>query len=158
MRALTNAHPPTRPVTATVVAAIIAASAALTGCATGPAEPCVDQPLAAPLYCKGKSECDLYWKRAELFVRSHSQYAMRVVRDDVILTEGPYGAKIDPAFRVQKVPRGDALFEIEMRSTCANMFGCQPSPAALQVEFKRFVVVGSGEQRSIWERLMPWGK
>ncbi|MBV8626917.1 MAG: hypothetical protein JO371_03475, partial [Paraburkholderia sp.] len=62
------------------LAILLCATAA--ACASrGQVNPDVMQIATAPLTCSNKAECDLWWQRAQDWVRTHSKYEVQTVTD-----------------------------------------------------------------------------
>lgn len=115
----------------------ICCAAVLVGCAS-PTEGMSEEALA-PLYCTGKEQCDLYWKRAQLWVAQNSRWKIQSATDVVITTYTPTGQSADYGYQVTREPlEGDGREQIKIQPMCANMFGCGPLNWPI-VRFKRAV-------------------
>lgn len=117
---------------------IALAAAMLTACA-GPAIEEMSDEAKAPLYCVGKEQCDLYWKRAQLWVAQNSRWKIQTATDVVITTFTPTGQSADYGYQVTREPLdGDGREQIKIQPMCANLFGCGPLNWPI-VRFKRAV-------------------
>lgn len=121
--------------------AFAASALILVGCAATPDNPAANAEAAEPLLCHGKDQCELYWQRAQLFVANNSAYRIRMANDTLIETYGPFGAKVDLAYRITKVPEGDGA-RIMINTGCDNFIRCYPTKTDAIIAFKRFVKPG----------------
>jgi hypothetical protein len=110
----------------------------LAGCAT-PINPSTRYDAERPLICIDNAECNTYWQRAQVWVSMHSGYKIQTVSDAVIQTYGPFGHKVELAYSVSRLPRGDGSAQILIKPSCDNMFGCNPNIYEAVVSFKGFV-------------------
>ena len=92
-----------------------------------------------PVLCINKAQCDVYWQRAQGWVANNSGYRLQTITDIVIETSGPVSNKTGLAFRITKVPDDKEGARIYVLPSCANVFGCSPSPTDAAIAFKRFV-------------------
>lgn len=92
-----------------------------------------------PLLCANKAQCDTYWQRAQVWVSTHSGYKVQTATDAIIQTYGPFGAKVELAHQVLRLPNENGSARIIIKSNCDNIFGCHPEPYRAAVDFKRFV-------------------
>ena len=119
--------------------ALITSALLLVGCATTPDNPASNAEAVAPLICNSKEQCDLYWQRAQAYVAATSGYRIRLANDTVIETFGPFGSKVDIAFKVTKVPENNSAARIYVNAFCDNFIRCYPTRTDAIVGFKRFV-------------------
>lgn len=120
--------------TTTMLAAAITIGAA--GCAT-PQQSAVAPP--PPLFCKAKDECDLFWRRAQVWLAQNSKYRIQSATDTVITTHGPTPHSIERAYQVTRIPGANGIDEITIESGCANIFGCTTDKIEREASFKRYV-------------------
>ncbi len=119
--------------TAMFAAAIMIGAA---GCAT-PQQAAVAPP--PPLFCKVKDECELFWRRAQVWLAQNSSYRIQSATDTVISTHGPRRYSVDRAYRITRVPGPNGIDQILFESGCANLFGCSTNRFDDEVSFKRYV-------------------
>lgn len=119
--------------------AAVALTAMLFGCASSPDDPRNDAEAVAPLTCASKEQCDAYWQRAQAWVGNNSGYRIRLANDTIIETFGPFGSKVDLAYRITRVPEGNNGARIFILPACDNIFGCYPTRTEAIKAFKRFV-------------------
>ena len=113
-------------------------AALISGCqmpAPGGANPA----SAEPLLCTNKSQCEVYWQRAQAWVANNSEYRLQTVTDTIVETYGPLAGRTGLAFRITKVPDDKDGARIYLLPACANAFGCSPSSTDATAAFKRFV-------------------
>ncbi|CAG9273203.1 conserved exported hypothetical protein [Paraburkholderia unamae] len=124
-----------------ILAILLCATAA--ACAShGQVNPDVMQIATAPLTCSNKTECDLWWKRAEDWVRSHSKYEVQTVTDTLIQTSGPGGGRRLLAYEITKAVSSDGTATIGFAAHCDSSLGCKPNPWSAGAAFKQFVRTG----------------
>ncbi len=115
------------------------------GCAThGQVNPDVMQTATAPLTCSDKTQCDLWWQRAQDWVRSHSTYEVQTVTDSLIQTTGPGGGKRALAYEITRAPNKDGTATIGFAAHCDSSLGCKPDPWQAGADFKQYVRTGIG--------------
>jgi hypothetical protein len=113
---------------------------ALSSCATAPRDdPRASAEAVEPLLCASKAQCDVYWQRAQAWVASNSEYRIRVANDVLIETFGPFGSKVDLAYRITRVPENSGGARIYIFTGCDNFIRCYPPRTDAIVAFKRFV-------------------
>lgn len=115
-------------------------AAVLSACAQTPIA--VEPPAtsAQPVLCVNRSQCDVYWQRAQAWVANNSVYRLQTVTDTVLETAGPQPARTSLAFRVTRVPDNQEGARIYVMAACGNVVTCNPAPSDAVVAFKRFVV------------------
>jgi len=125
----------------TPVARLSIVAALLSGCGPIPIanDPAPTSASANPVLCVGKSQCDIYWQRAQAWVANNSEYRLQTVTDTVIETSGPALARTGLAFRVTRVPDDKDGARIFVLAGCGNALGCSPASADAITSFKRFV-------------------
>ncbi|NIE66520.1 hypothetical protein [Burkholderia sp. Ax-1719] len=117
--------------------------AALAACAPrGQVNPDVMQIATAPLTCSDKPQCDIWWQRAQDWVRGHSMYEVQTVTDSLIQTAGPGGGKRALAYEITKTSNGDGTTTIGFAAHCDSSIGCKPDPWAAGAAFKQYVRTG----------------
>ena len=118
------------------------AATLLSGCGQMPAssERVANPAAAETLLCTNKTQCDLYWQRAQAWVANNSEYRLQTVTDTIIETYGPLAARSGLAFRITKVPDDKEGARIYALPACSNVFGCSPTPADAVIAFRRFVL------------------
>ncbi len=110
------------------------------GCSTsGQVDPDTMQIATAPLTCTNKTECDLWWKRAQTWVTQMSTYKLQSVSDTLIQTTGPDGGRRALAYQITKTPNSDGTATIGFAAHCDSSLGCKPNPWEAGADFKRFV-------------------
>lgn len=97
------------------------------------------------IYCQGKDDCEVKWGRAILWVSNNSHWKIRNQTDSLITTEGPFDS-LYAAYSVNKVPLGNAKYQIIMKLGCGNMFGCVPKVLVLKADFVKSVLGNTGDQ------------
>lgn len=113
---------------------------AVAGCATvGEVDPAMAKEANAPLLCEGKDQCDLYWRRAQVWLASNSHYRIQSATDTVISTHGPTQHSVDRAYQIVRVPLSSKIDQITIQSGCANIFGCSTNELERALSFKRYV-------------------
>jgi hypothetical protein len=95
---------------------------------------------AEPVLCVSKTQCDVYWQRAQAFVANNSAYRLQTISDTVIETAGPATARTGLAFRVTRVPDNQEGARIYVVAACGNAVGCSPASSDAVIAFKRFVI------------------
>jgi len=112
-------------------------------CSTGgQVNPDVMQVATAPLTCSDKAQCDLWWQRAQDWVRGHSKYEVQTVTDTLIQTSGPGGGKRLLAFEITKAANSDGTATIGFAAHCDSSLGCKPDPWTAGAAFKQYVRTG----------------
>ena len=116
------------------------AAVVLSGCAQTPIA--VEPPAvsAEPVLCVDRSQCDVYWQRAQAWVANNSYYRLQTVTDTIIETERPTVGRTGLAYRVTRVPDTKDGARIFVLASCSNAFGCSPEPSVAVAAFKRFVI------------------
>jgi len=122
------------------VLGIFIAAAALPGCVQTPIA--VEPPAtsAEPVLCVDRSQCDVYWQRAQAWVANNSVYRLQTITDTVLETAGPQPARTGLAFRITRVPDNQEGARIYVMAACGNSVACNPAPSDAVIAFKRFVV------------------
>ena len=84
--------------------AIWVAAAVLSGCVQTPIA--IEPPAASaqPVLCVNRSQCDVYWQRAQAWVANNSVYRLQTVTDTVLETAGPQPARYDHPTDQQCLP------------------------------------------------------
>lgn len=117
--------------------------AALAACAQrGQVNPDVMQIATAPLTCSDKPQCDIWWQRAQDWVRGHSKYEVQTVTDTLIQTAGPGGGKRALAYEITRTHNSDSTTTIGFAAHCDSSLGCKPDPWAAGAAFKQYVRTG----------------
>lgn len=113
---------------------------AATGCSTrGQVDPDVMQIATTPLTCSSKSECDVWWQRAQTWVTSHSTYKVESSTDTLIQTAGPDGGKRALAYQITRTANPDGTATIGFAAHCDGSMGCKPNPWEAGADFKQYV-------------------
>jgi len=116
----------------------------LTACAsTGGDDPRQVAQAMEPLGCVDRTQCELYWQRAKVWLSSNSYYRVQLSSDSVIETYGPYPGRMELAYRILKIPDGAGGARITVTAECGNVFRCNPTVIDAIVAFKRFTSAGS---------------
>jgi hypothetical protein len=121
---------------------LVCALAALAGCATAPS-PEVKTAALDPLVCVNKAQCDLYWKRAKIWIVNNSAWRIQQADDVVITTFGPTESSANLAYSVMMEPSSGDSARIRIKAICANAFGCEMHPMAAAAAFKSYVRSGA---------------
>lgn len=122
---------------------LILLCATAAACSTrGQVNPDVMQIATAPLTCSDKAQCDLWWQRAQDWVRSHSKYEVQTATDTLIQTSGPGGGKRLLAYEITKTANNDGTATIGFAAHCDSSLGCKPNPWEAGAAFKQFVRTG----------------
>jgi hypothetical protein len=113
----------------------------LSGCAPVPisSDSAASSVSTNPVLCVGKTQCDIFWQRAQAWVANNSEYRLQTVTDTIIETQGPTLARSALAFRVTRVPDDRDGARIFVLAACGNAFGCKPASSEAVVAFKHFV-------------------
>jgi hypothetical protein len=117
-------------------------AALLAGCTTQmpmTTESGVNRASAEPVLCVDKSQCAIYWQRAQAWVANNSEYRLQTVTDTIIETQGPLAARTGLAFRITRVPDDKDGASIYILAACGSALGCSPTSSDAIVAFKRFV-------------------
>ncbi|CAE6688673.1 hypothetical protein R69927_00241 [Paraburkholderia domus] len=110
------------------------------GCSTqGQVDPDVMQIATTPLTCSTKTECDVWWQRAQTWVTSHSKYKIESATDTLIQTAGPEGGKRALAYQITRTPNPDGTATIGFAAHCDGAMGCKPNPWEAGADFKEYV-------------------
>ncbi|HEX6004908.1 MAG TPA: hypothetical protein VFZ14_13030 [Burkholderiales bacterium] len=119
---------------------ICIAAAVLSGCIQTPIA--VEPPAtsAEPVLCVNRSQCDVYWQRAQAWVANNSVYRLQTVTDTVLETAGPLAARTSLAYRITRVPDNQDGARIYVMAACGSAMACNPAPSDAVIAFKRFVV------------------
>jgi hypothetical protein len=119
---------------------ICIAAAVLSGCVQTPIA--IEPPAtsAQPVLCVNRSQCDVYWQRAQAWVANNSVYRLQTVTDTVLETTGPQPARTGLAFRITRVPDDQDGARIYVMAACGNSVACSPAPSDAVTAFKRFIV------------------
>lgn len=116
--------------------------AVLAACAPrGQVNPDVMQIATAPLTCSDKPQCDIWWQRAQDWVRGNSKYEVQTVTDTLIQTSGPGGGKRALAYEITRTHNSDGT-TIGFAAHCDSSLGCKPDPWAAGAAFKQYVRTG----------------
>lgn len=118
---------------------MITAALVLGACAQTPIDPRVEAESKVPLTCHDKATCDHYWQRAQAFVAMVSAYRIQTATDTLIITYGPFGSKVDLAYRIIRDVNANGSARIRMDARCDNFIRCHPTPAEAFVAFKAYV-------------------
>jgi hypothetical protein len=122
---------------------LILLCATAAACSTrGQVNPDVMQVATAPLTCADKAQCDLWWQRAEGWVRNHSKYEVQTVTDTLIQTSGPGGGRRLLAYEITKAVNSDGTATIGFAAHCDSSLGCRPDPWTAGAAFKQYVRTG----------------
>jgi hypothetical protein len=122
---------------------LILLGATAAACSTGgQVNPDVMQIATAPLTCSDKAQCDLWWQRAQDWVRGHSKYEVQTATDTLIQTSGPGGGKRLLAFEITKSANNDGTATIGFAAHCDSSLGCKPDPWSAGAVFKQYVRTG----------------
>jgi len=113
---------------------IVVAASVLAGCAT------TDVVMGPPATCKGEVACKYRWGRALAWVTQNAAYRITQANETIVQTAGPLPNSPRPAISIVRIPNADGSETIQFQSGCDNMFGCQPSRAALESSFRAFVM------------------
>lgn len=120
-----------------------AATAALVTACAAPAPDAATSALAdEPLYCNGAEQCNLYWRRAQVWLANNSKYRIQSATDTVITTHGPSSGSIERAYQVVRMPMDAGREQITIASGCGNIYGCNTHQDSMAASFKRFVKTG----------------
>lgn len=121
----------------------IAATAALVTACAAPAPDAATTALAdEPLYCHGDEQCNLYWRRAQVWIANNSSYRIQSVTDTVITTHGPTSGSVERAYQIVRMPMENGQEQITIASGCGNIYGCNAHADSMAASFKRFVKTG----------------
>jgi len=116
---------------------------ALAACAsTGSDDPRQLAQAMEPLGCIDRTQCELYWQRAKVWVSSNSYYRVQLSSDSVIETYGPFAGRMELAYRILKIPDGAGGARITAVAECGNVFRCDPAVPDAIAAFKRFTSTG----------------
>jgi len=116
---------------------------ALAACATtGSDDPRQVAQGMEPLGCLDRTQCELYWQRAKVWISSNSYYRVQLSSDSVIETYVPLAGRMELAYRVLKIPDGAGGARITVAAECGNVFRCIPAVTEALVAFKRFASAG----------------
>ena len=116
---------------------------ALAACAsTGSNDPRQVAQANEPLGCVDRTQCELYWQRAKVWISSNSYYRVQLSSDSVIETYGPLAGRMELAYRILKIPDGAGGARITVAAECGNVFRCSPTATDAIVAFKRFTSMG----------------
>ena len=125
-----------------LLAALCVATAAVaaTACSTqGQVDPDVMQIATTPLTCSNKTECDLWWQRAQTWVTNNSRYKVESATDTLIQTAGPDGGKRALAYQITRTANPDGTATIGFAAHCDGSLGCKPNPWEAGADFKQYV-------------------
>ena len=118
-------------------------TAFLAACATtGNDDPQRVAQAMEPLGCVDRTQCELYWQRAKVWISSNSYYRVQLSSDSVIETYGPIAGRMELAYRILKVPDGAGGARIMATAECGNAFRCSPAVSDAITAFKRFTSAG----------------
>jgi hypothetical protein len=116
---------------------------ALAACATtGSDDPRQVAQAMEPLGCLDRTQCELYWQRAKVWISSNAYYRVQLSSDSVIETYGPLAGRMELAYRVLKIPDAAGGARITVVAECGNVFRCVPTVTEALVAFKRFASAG----------------
>ena len=112
---------------------------AAAGCSTqGQVDPDVMQIATTPLTCSNKSQCDVWWQRAQAWVAGHSTYKIDASTDTLIQTVGPDGGKRALAYQITRAANPDGTATIGFAAHCDGSMGCKPNPWEAGADFKQY--------------------
>lgn len=96
-----------------------------------------------PLVCANKSDCDLYWQRAQAYINKHSAFRIDTVTDTVLSTYQPSTTSREVGYNLTRIPRADGTATIDVAVVCnERIMGCSPTATEETVSLKRFVQSG----------------
>ena len=110
---------------------------------TGGDDPSLNPQAMAPVGCVDRTQCELYWQRARVWISSNSYYRVQLSTDSVIETYGPLAGRMELAYRVLKIPDGAGGARITVTAECGNVFRCDPTVTDAILAFKRFTQMGA---------------
>lgn len=111
----------------------------LAGCASSNLAPGAQARAEAPLVCSSEEQCARYWKATQDWLTKHSDYKIKTVSKNEILTEGPEKNTPELAFYVAMKPTLDGTFNINILAGCDNSFGCRPNALNAIADLKDYV-------------------
>lgn len=92
------------------------------------------------LNCANSAQCDLYWKRAQIWIAQNSRYRVQSVTDTVLTTHGPSSnMSAALAFQIIKIPAAGGSAQITIDANCYLPDQCRPHPIEAIAAFKGFV-------------------
>lgn len=127
----------------------------LCGCATAPLTPVQQSIHDTPIFCSNDvagtpvsyklpdgseglagsvGNCDDAWGKAIYWITQNSSWRIKQQTNDIIVTYGP-SEDIMLAYTINKVPIGNGVYQIIMKATCGNPFGCVPDEAEVRLKF-----------------------
>jgi hypothetical protein len=115
----------------------------LSGCAAQLPRDVTDAAMA-PMYCRGKVQCDRAWQAAQAYIAMHGEYRLQTTTDTVIQTYGPMPNQVQLAYMAIKEPIGPEDAQIKVTARCANLFGCTKPPMQAMADFKQYVRTSAG--------------
>jgi hypothetical protein len=95
-----------------------------------------------PLGCVDRTQCELYWQRAKVWISANSYYRVQLSSDSVIETYGPLAGRMELAYRILRIPDGAGGARISVTAACGNAFRCDPAVTEAIAAFKRFASSG----------------
>ena len=96
----------------------------------------------APIPTCEASSCAEMWQRAQLWVVNHSKWKIQTATDVVIETFNPVGYDASYGFTITKEPQGSGKYDIMMKASCGNAFGCNPKMNDVWNAFNYYVGTG----------------
>ena len=114
--------------------------ALLAGCATQePISSAEDWEAREPLVCRGKDQCDRWWRRAQVWISENSGFRIQVATDGIIETYGPPAYSTRWAFRAVREPSANEVERMRIAASCGPAPLCRQNPLKLIAQFKRYV-------------------
>lgn len=118
-------------------AIVTAAALSVAACATPDVPAAL---LGPPIACKGEVACKYRWGRALAWVSNNAYYRVIQANELAIQTAGPHEHSTRSAISVMRIPNPDGTETFQFQSGCGNMFGCTPTRAEMEREFRVFVM------------------
>lgn len=98
------------------------------------------QLAAGPVICDGPEQCNLWWRRAQLWIARNSAYKLQVISDTVLETYGARPGSTGWAFGATREPLQDGAEQIELSPNCGKYAQCTENPVTLRAEFARYIM------------------
>ena len=93
-------------------------------------------------------DCEIKWERAINWIKAHSYWEIRTIRDDLMATrEGLGRQNSKTSYRVMKKILKDGSVVINMNASCSGI-SCNPEPERVTKEFYAYIETGKEESNN----------
>ena len=124
------------------VSVILAVALFLSGCMHRPLPYLSEEDrlqLLTPIECSEPAECDLLWRKAQVWVATNAGFKIQVISSVIIETYSSSNDSFRWAARVIRRPISTSRSEIEVDFSCGAANLCRPDAERLTISFKQYL-------------------